>query len=118
MKLDPAIALLDEFLAAQSHQVHPRRDPAPGVVRAAGSGVVSLGQHARLATIRAQLARARKIVIDLAQTRWLHESGLALLMMLHDRAWCLRDGIELVNCSAPLRARFNREVYPGTFNLT
>ena len=67
---------------------------------------------------RAQLARARKIVIDLAQTRWLHESGLALLMMLHDRAWCLRDGIELVNCSAPLRARFNREVYSGTFNLT
>ena len=39
-------------------------------------------------------------------------------MMLHDRAWCLRDGIELVNCSAPLRARFNREVYSGTFNLT
>ena len=38
--------------------------------------------------------------------------------VLHDRAWCLRDGIELVNCSAPLRARFNREVYPGTFNLT
>jgi len=47
----------------------------------------------------------------------LHESGLTLLMMLHDRAWCLRDGIELVNCSAALRARFNREVYPGTVHL-
>jgi anti-anti-sigma regulatory factor len=65
----------------------------------------------------AQLARARKIVIDLAQTRRLHESGLALLMMLHDRAWCLRDGIELVNCSAPLLARFKREVYPGIFSI-
>lgn len=66
---------------------------------------------------RAQFAQARKIVIDLAHTRRLHESGLTLLMMLHDRAWCLRDGIELVNCSAALRARFNREVYPGTVHL-
>ena len=66
---------------------------------------------------RAQLSRARKIVIDLARTRRLHESGLALLMMLHDRAWCLRDGIELINCSAPLRARFNRDVCPGIFSL-
>jgi anti-anti-sigma regulatory factor len=69
------------------------------------------------ASRRAQRRRARKIVIDLAQTRRLHESGLALLMMLHDRAWCLRDGIELINCSAPLRARFNREVCPGIFRV-
>lgn len=68
-----------------------------------------------LACRRAQLARARKIVIDLACTRDLHESGLALLMMLHDRAWYLRDGIELVNCSALLRARFKRELQPGMF---
>jgi len=66
---------------------------------------------------RAQLTRTRKIVIDLARTRRLHESGLALLMMLHDRAWCLRDGIELINCSAALRARVNRDLYPGIFHL-
>jgi anti-anti-sigma regulatory factor len=66
---------------------------------------------------RAQLAQARKIVVDFAHTRRLHDSGLALLMMLHDRTWWLRDGIELVNCSAVVRARFKRDVQPGTFSL-
>jgi anti-anti-sigma regulatory factor len=66
---------------------------------------------------RAQVGRARRIVVDFAETRRLHDSGLALLMMLHDRTWWLRDGIELINCSAAVRARFQRDVQPGTFCL-
>lgn len=61
--------------------------------------------------------RSKKIVVDFAQTRRLHESGLALLMMLHDRAWCLREGIELVNCSPALRAWFSNALYPGAFKV-
>jgi anti-anti-sigma regulatory factor len=66
---------------------------------------------------RVQTARARKIVIDFSQTRRLHESGLALLMMLHDRAWCLPEGIELVNCSPAMRGWLSSELYPGTFKV-
>ena len=77
----------------------------------------SLRDQFFLACRRAQLLGARKIVIDLAYTRTLHESGLALLMMLHDRAWYVRDGIELVNCNALLRARLERELHPGMFCL-
>ena len=91
-----------------------------------GVVVVKVGRHfdSRFygmfmrACCKVQDAKSRRIVIDFARTRSLHESGLALLMMLYDRAWCLREDIELVNCSPALRACFGGAVYPGIFRIT
>lgn len=53
----------------------------------------------------AEGARAGAIEIDLANTRHVRDSGLAMLLMLHRRAGRLRNHIRLVNCRPEVRSR-------------
>ena len=59
-----------------------------------------------------------KIIIDLADTSHVDESGLALLMMLHDRALHLQEGIEVINCSPSVRKRLDSEISPDIISVS
>jgi len=69
------------------------------------------------AVSRAQRLAASRIVVDLCQTRRLFDSGLAMLMMLHDRAWYLTEKICITNCRPEIRDRLSGDVFPELFNL-
>lgn len=45
------------------------------------------------------------IVIDLGNTRHLHDFGLALLLMLYQHTANLKHGISLINCSSKLKGQ-------------
>jgi len=69
------------------------------------------------AVTRAQRLAASRIVVDLCQTRRLYDSGLAMLMLLHDRAWFLTEKIRITNCRPEIRGRLTGDVFPELFNL-
>lgn len=76
-----------------------------------------LHEHFVQACNRTHNSIVNRIVIDLENTVSIDESGLALLMMLHDRALHLQKGIELRNCSPALKNRLDSDLYTGIFNF-
>lgn len=46
-----------------------------------------------------------KVVIDLNATQHLHDSGMALLLLMHQQAGRLRGRIYLINCCPEIRDR-------------
>ena len=69
------------------------------------------------AAAQAQRLAASRIVVDMRQTRRLYDSGLAMLMVLHDRAWYLTEKIRITNCSPEIRGRLTGGLLPKLFNL-
>jgi len=69
------------------------------------------------AAAQAQRLAASRIVVDLRQTRRLYDSGLAMLMLLHDRAWYLTEKIRITNCRPEIRDRLTDDLFPRLFNL-
>jgi len=69
------------------------------------------------AAAQAQRLAASRIVVDLRQTRRLYDSGVAMLMVLHDRAWYLTEKICITNCSPEIRGRLTDDLLPKLFNL-
>jgi len=69
------------------------------------------------AAAQAQRLAASRIVVDLRQTRRLYDSGLAMLMALHDRTWYLNEKIRIINCSPEIRDRLTDDLLPKLFNL-
>ena len=69
------------------------------------------------AAAQAQTLAASRIVVDLHQTRRLYDSGLAMLMVLHDRAWYLTENIRIINCRPEIRGRLADGLFPKLFNL-
>jgi anti-anti-sigma regulatory factor len=65
----------------------------------------------------AQRNVASRIVVDLSQTRRIFDSGLAMLMLLNDRAWRLSGKIRIINCRPELKQRLARGLAVGKFNL-
>lgn len=57
------------------------------------------------------------IEIDLAHTRTIRDSGLALLMMLRRKSGRQCERIRLVNCPAELQARLSRDNLVGQFQI-
>ena len=69
------------------------------------------------AAAQAQRLAASRMVVDLRQTRRLYDSGLAMLMLLHDRAWYLTEKIRITNCRPEIRDRLTDDLFPRLFNL-
>ena len=69
------------------------------------------------AAAHAQRLAASRIVVDLRQTRRIYDSGLAMLMVLHDRAWYLTEKIRITNCSPEIRSKLTDDLLPQLFNL-
>ncbi len=59
--------------------------------------------------------RARAIVIDLARTRRLFDSGKAMLLYLRDRAGQLKDGIQLVNAAPRIGSQLSQGPFAAMF---
>lgn len=47
------------------------------------------------------------IVVDLSKTRYLHDFGLALLLMLNRHAAALNHNISLINCHPEIEGRLS-----------
>ena len=58
------------------------------------------------------------IVVDLANTRRITDSGLALLIKLNERSWRTACKVRIVNCNPELHYRITHHLDPGTFNLS
>ena len=77
-----------------------------------------LRDHFIRACQRTRTSIVGKIIVDLQDTCRVDDSGLALLMMLHDRALHTQEGIEVVNCSPRLRNRLDSEMSSEIFRVS
>jgi anti-anti-sigma factor len=59
----------------------------------------------------------RKIIIDLSRTRRVFDSGLAMLLMLRDRAGRLKGRIMLANCGPEIRERLSTSKFGAQFHI-
>lgn len=69
------------------------------------------------AVVCAQRDVASRIVVDLRKTSRIFDSGLAMLMLLNDRAWRLSGKIRIINCRPELKHRLMRNLLTDNFNL-
>ena len=73
-----------------------------------------------LFSVVCSLMRARRehrIVVDFRDTRALFDSGLGVLLMLHNLIKPAAHKIRLVNCSGSLRKRLDHANLPDTFSI-
>jgi anti-anti-sigma factor len=59
----------------------------------------------------------RKIIIDLSKTRRVFDSGLAMLLMLRDRAGRLKGRIMLANCGPEIREQLATGKFGAQFHI-
>jgi len=59
-----------------------------------------------------------RLVIDLAETRHVYDSGLALLLLLHQHAGELKDHIHLINCGPRVRKRLTGSPIGSRFHIS
>ena len=72
------------------------------------------GEAARLAGKR---PRSRAIVVDLAKTRQLFDSGKAMLLTLRQRAGRLKNRIYLANATPEVRRKLKQGKFPKMFHI-
>jgi len=86
---------------------------------------VPIGERLDISVNR-KMVRARKmvkgitvdrLVIDLAETRHVYDSGLALLLLLHQHAGELKDHIHLINCRPRVRKRLTGSPIGSRFHI-
>ena len=65
--------------------------------------------------VAADVDVAQLIAVDLAHTRQIRDSGLAMLLMLHRRAGLPRGQIRLLNCRPEVRSRLRESGLGGHF---
>jgi anti-anti-sigma regulatory factor len=58
------------------------------------------------------------IIVDLADTARILESGLKLLTMLDERCWRMAGKIHVINCKPDLAPKVRRGLAPDVFNLS
>ena len=58
------------------------------------------------------------IVVDMANTQRIFDSGLELLKMLDKRSWRRTTKIRIINCSPDMERRITHGLPTGTFNLS
>jgi len=58
------------------------------------------------------------IVVNMANTRRIFDSGLELLKLLDERSWRRTNKIRIINCRPDLECRFAHGLNPGTFDLS
>ena len=59
----------------------------------------------------------RRIIIDLSKTQRVFDSGLAMLLMLRDRAGRLKGRIMLANCGPEIRERLATGKFGAQFHI-
>ena len=64
-----------------------------------------------------QANRPERVVVDLTSTRKVFDSGMALLLLLRDRAGHLRDRIYLTNCAPRICSRLTRAGIASQFRI-
>jgi anti-anti-sigma regulatory factor len=70
------------------------------------------------AIIEAQHDVGTLIVVNMANTRRIFDSGLALLKLLNERSWRRTNKIRIINCRPDLECRFAHGLNPGIFDLS
>jgi anti-anti-sigma regulatory factor len=61
--------------------------------------------------------QTESIEIDLGKTRFIQDSGLAMLLMLRKQSNRLKDRIELINCHPDIRARLFESRLAGCLHI-